>query len=90
MLKTLPVRPAPSVPSVQAASERLLVNDLAHTVSEQYSTMTRIAARDYGEKQTDEKDMSMAHHYRYATNEHDGSSPSGAGMRFGKTYGGLG
>ena len=32
--------------------------------------MTRIAARDYGEKQTDEKDMSMAHHYRYATNEH--------------------
>ena len=73
MLKTLP-RETRTIQSqlCKRPLERLLVNDLKlHTVSEQYSTMTRIAARDYGEKQTDEKDMSMAHHYRYATNEHD-------------------
>ena len=53
--------------------ERLLCNDLKlHTVSEQYSTMVRINAKDYGQTgaQTDEKDMSMVHHYRYATDEH--------------------
>ena len=73
MLKTLP-RETRTIQSqlCKRPLERLLVNDLKlHTVSEQYSTMTRIAARDYGEKQTDEKDMSMAPHYRYATNEHN-------------------
>ena len=73
MLKTLP-RETRTIQSqlCKRPLERLLANDLKlHTVSEQYSTMLRIAAKDYGEKQQDEKDMSMAHHYRYATTEHD-------------------
>ena len=54
--------------------ERLLVNDLKlHTVSEQYSTLVRINAKDYGTEgvQTDEKDMSLGHHYVYEPHGHD-------------------
>lgn len=44
----------------------LLADDLKlHTVEEQYSTVYRIAAQDYGEAQVDEKDMGMIHHYRF-------------------------
>ncbi len=48
--------------------ERLIVDDLKlHTVSEQYSTLIRVNAKDYGQEgvQTDEKDMSIGHHYIY-------------------------
>lgn len=72
IMKTLP-RETRSIQShlCKRPLEHLLVNDLKlHTVSEQYSTMIRIAAKDYGEAQQDEKDMSMVHHYRYGTDEH--------------------
>lgn len=52
--------------------ERLLVNDLhVHTLCEQYSTMYRIAQKDYGTAQTDEKDMTAVHHYRYTPGENE-------------------
>jgi len=54
--------------------ERLLVNDLKlHTVSEQYSTMIRLNAKDYGQEgvQTDEKDMSLGHHYTFTPGENE-------------------
>ena len=52
--------------------EKLLVDDLKiHTLSEQYSTMYRIAQKDYGEAQVDEKDMSAVHHYRYTRGENE-------------------
>ena len=62
--------------------EKLLVDDLKiHTLSEQYSTIYRIAQKDYGEAQVDEKDMSAVHHYRYTRGEMSGySSRSEVGM----------
>ena len=52
--------------------EKLLVDDLKiHTLSEQYSTIYRIAQKDYGEAQVDEKDMSAVHHYRYTRGENE-------------------
>ena len=52
--------------------EKLLVDDLKiHTLSEQYSTIYRIAQKDYGEAQTDEKDMTAVHHYRYTRGENE-------------------
>jgi Enoyl-CoA hydratase/carnithine racemase len=54
--------------------ERLFVNDLKlHTVSEQYSTMIRINAKDYGIEgiQLDEKDMSLSHNYRLTPGENE-------------------
>ena len=52
--------------------EKLLVDDLKiHTLSEQYSTIYRIAQKDYGEAQVEEKDMSAVHHYRYTRGENE-------------------
>ena len=52
--------------------EKLLVDDLKiHTLSEQYSTIYRIAQKDYGEAQVDDKDMCAVHHYRYRRLENE-------------------
>ncbi len=73
MIKTLP-RETRTIAShlCKRPLERLLVDDLKiHTLSEQYSTLIRINAKDYGKEgaQTDEKDMSAVHHFRYATKD---------------------